>query len=185
MIEFFRRLFGLSKPKQKPAESIQVSQPNPHFLIGDPPWMKIAEAELGVAEVPGPKSNARIVEYHKAAVFAAWADDVPWCSSFVNWVMLKAGFGGTGSALARSWLKWSGGARIDRPVRGCIVVFPRTSDPSKGHVAFVSKPHGAYISCLGGNQSDRVGLDVYPQAKALAFIWPKGFPLPPDVRIIG
>ena len=54
-----------------------------------PPWMVLAEQELarGVREYAGPAANPRIVDYHAATSFAATDDEVPWCSSFVNWCL--------------------------------------------------------------------------------------------------
>jgi lysozyme family protein len=69
------------------------------------PWMDIAVAELGVHEdsLPG-HHNTRILEYHQCTALKATTDETAWCSSFVNWVLSKAGRRGTNSALANSWL---------------------------------------------------------------------------------
>lgn len=72
-------------------------------------WMPIAALELGVAETAGPGSSARVLEYLASTnLHAALAkdDSTPWCSAFVNWCVEKAGFAGTDSAAARSWLGW-------------------------------------------------------------------------------
>src|SRR6266516_1789775 len=76
-------------PQKRPPPA---DQPKP---TGD--WMSIAEGELGIHEnsLPG-ENNQRILEYHQTTTLAALTDEVPWCSSFVNWVMKKAGRKGTG-----------------------------------------------------------------------------------------
>ncbi len=66
---------------QRPPTS---SSPTPS--VGAASWMKIALAELGVHEnsLPG-HQNQRIIQYHAATSLKAQTDEVPWCSSFVNW----------------------------------------------------------------------------------------------------
>lgn len=56
-----------------------------------------AKQELlrGVAEVPGPADNPRIVLYHSTTVGGAAPDEVSWCSSFVNFCVEQAGMKGT------------------------------------------------------------------------------------------
>lgn len=126
-------------------------------------WMDIAMAELGVHEnsLPGQHSR-RIVEYHTATSLRASTDEVPWCSSFVNWVMRQAGYRGTNSALARSWLEW--GFALTAPRPGAITVIRRkgaSRDCSTGsstgfHVAFYVGSGPAHVRLLGGNQGDQV-----------------------------
>jgi uncharacterized protein (TIGR02594 family) len=125
--------------------------------------MTIAEAEVGVHEdaIPG-RQNQRIIEYHQATSLRATTDEVPWCSSFVNWVMKQAGYRGTNSALAKSWLDW--GLAIESPRAGAVVVIKKkgaASDVATGsstgfHVAFFVSVSPAYIRLLGGNQGDQV-----------------------------
>ena len=127
------------------------------------PWMAVAEAELGIHEdsLPG-QHNQRIIEYHKTTTLKATTDETPWCSAFVNWVMTKAGYRGTNSALARSWLDW--GKALQTPQVGAITVIKRkgaTSDSATGsatgfHVAFYVSSTPTHIRLLGGNQSDQV-----------------------------
>ncbi|HWK89547.1 MAG TPA: TIGR02594 family protein, partial [Longimicrobium sp.] len=92
---------------------------------GDPKWYAIAWGERGVKEIVGKGgSNPRIEAYQRCTDYKANDDDVPWCSSFTNWVMTQAGIKGTNKANASSWLTW--GKKIDKPVRGCIAVFTRS-----------------------------------------------------------
>lgn len=128
--------------------------------------LAIATAQIGVKEVPGDGNNPSIIEYHKSTALKATSDDIPWCASFVNWVLNKAGLKGTGSAAARSFLKW--GAPLDAPVPGCIVVLRRGTDVRSGHVGFYTgrKPNGL-IKVLGGNQNDSVRVSVYQEKDVL------------------
>ena len=123
--------------------------PNEDFL-----WMAIAEKEKGVKEVPGVGVNPRVLEYLQAATdlsrLAESRDETPWCSAFVNWCLKQAGYAGTNSAAARSWLDW--GRAIEVPRRGCIVVFSR--GPRFGHVGFYLSETETDIIVLGGNQDN-------------------------------
>ena len=137
-----------------------------------PKWLEIALLELGVKEIKGQSHNPRILEYHDTTTLHATSDEVPWCSSFVNWCITKAGLIGTNSAAARSWEKY--GERLKSPVLGCIVVMSRGDDPRSGHVGFYieSVNHGKHINVLGGNQSDTVKLETFPVSRVIAYIWP-------------
>ena len=144
--------------------------------IPAPKWLEAARREIGVKEYPGAQHNPRIQQYAKKTTLAAAADEVPWCSSFVNWCMHEAGIEGTRSAAARSWLDW--GVELKKPVPGCVTVFSRGSSPGSGHVAFYVATKGAFFDVLGGNQSNQVKVASYPSARHLGFRWPKGVPLP-------
>ena len=70
------------------------------------PWLDVARKEIGQKEDRSKKThNERIVEYHGHTKGNFKDDETAWCSSFVNWVMEKAGPGhkGTDSARAMSW----------------------------------------------------------------------------------
>ena len=144
-------------------------------------WMGRAEAEIGQRERPAPgQENARIVEYHATTSLRARKDEVPWCASFVNWVLERSGFKGTGSAAAASFLKW--GTELETPRPGTIVVLKRkgrTSDAATGsatgfHVAFFVSRTATHIRLLGGNQSDMVKYSDYPLARydVRGYRWP-------------
>ena len=151
----------MSTVPKSPAVSTQVGAP----------WMQIAEAELGIHEdsLPG-HNNQRILEYHKTTTLKATTDEVAWCSSFVNWVMTRAGYHGTNSALAKSWLDWGGTLRA--PKVGAITVIRKkgaTSDVATGsttgfHVAFYVSSTPTHIRLLGGNQGDQVKYSSFPMS---------------------
>lgn len=117
------------------------------------------------------QSNPRIVYYHQAMNIRGYDDKASWCSSFVNWSLGQVGIGGTGSALARSWLQW--GEPLSEPVPGCIAVLFR-DDPIgwKGHVGFFLSRDAENICLLGGNQLGEVREHFYPFAFVLGFRWP-------------
>jgi uncharacterized protein (TIGR02594 family) len=129
-------------------------------------WMSIAEAELGTAEVAGTARNQRIIAYHSATSLEAKSDEVPWCSSFVNWVMRQAGYTSTNSALARSWLGWGVACG---PRYGAITIIKKRSadsDVATGsstgfHVGFLIEATRGRVRLLGGNQGDMVKLSNF------------------------
>lgn len=127
------------------------------------PWMRVAHAELLVHEnsLPG-QHNDRILEYHRTTSLKATTDETAWCSSFVNWVMKKAGYTPTYSAAAKSWLDW--GIPLDGAREGAITIVQRKSasgggaagTPSGFHVGFLVSDSTGSLRLLGGNQSNQV-----------------------------
>jgi uncharacterized protein (TIGR02594 family) len=148
-------------------------------LDEDFPWMDIAQAELGVSEVPGAGNNPRVLEYLQSTTnlsrSATSRDETPWCSAFVNWCLEKAGYERTKNALARSWLSW--GQPIETPRRGCIVVFQR--ERTFGHVGFYLEETDTHVKVLGGNQQNletrifEVSEKYYPKSELLGYRIPK------------
>lgn len=153
---------------------------NPHLIKPDQRihiprtehnWLDIARAELGQRGKPGPEHNPRIIQYHRATTLQATSDEVPWCSSFANWCMERAGIRGTRSAAARSWLKW--GRELKEPRRGCVVVLRRGRNPAAGHVGFYMGERKGRIILLGGNQGNRVCTVSFPARDLLGYRWPE------------
>lgn len=149
-----RKALGL-KPSSTPIVKI---------LTPAAPWMEIAIAELGVVTdtLPG-KHNKRIIEYHKTTTLKATDDETAWCSSFVNWVLKQAGYTGTNSAAAKSWVTW--GVAVDTPTTGNVIVIKQkikpgtnqaTGSTSGYHVGFFISKSDKYITILGGNQTHQV-----------------------------
>ncbi len=148
-------------------------------------WVDVAMKEVGVAEVPGREHNPRILEYHAATSLRATADEVPWCSAFLNWVFACVGIQGTGSAAAASWIFW--GEALERPKFGAVVVLGRAglapaaytglTPDAKGfppaHVGILIRDEGEWIAVLGGNQGDRVKVSKFPKSRVIGYRFPK------------
>lgn len=131
------------------------------------PWMPTALREIGVKEYAGAADNPRIVEYLSSTNLGPIErsnDETFWCSAFVNWCVEKAGYEGTDSAWAKSWLTW--GENLSKPRRGCIAVFTRDGG---GHVGFYISETSSAIEVLGGNQSDAVNISTYAASKLLGY----------------
>lgn len=126
-----------------------------------------AQRELGTKEIPGTGNNPRIVAYHESTRIGASDDSVPWCSSFVNWCVERAGYAGTGSPAARSWLNW--GKELKKPTEGCVVVLRRGTQSWQGHVGFYVREDEDLVYLLGGNQGNSVSIKGFPKDKVLGF----------------
>ena len=134
-----------------------------------PHWLVIAYDELDTEEIGGAKANPRIIEYHAATTLRAKSDEVPWCSSFVNWCMKEAGQRTTRSAAARSWAKYGKACGLEK---GAVIVVSRGTNPAHGHVGFVWRADGPWVWILGGNQGNRVSIARYPLSRLVATRWP-------------
>ena len=137
----------------------------------DPIWLAFAASDLGLREIPG-KQAAPKIEQWLISLRAWWRDDeTPWCG-----VAMAAWFTQCGIKppreyfRAKAWLDW--GQPIDKPVRGCVVVFGRDGG---GHVALaVGLTHAMQLVCLGGNQGDRVSLAAFPESRVIGYRLPPG-----------
>lgn len=145
-----------------------------------PRWMELALKEVGQAEVPGAKSNPRIIEYRTMAglPFGAMDDGkVPWCAIFVNAMLAQAGVKTSGSAMARSFVRHPDFIRIEQPMVGCITVIASPSrGAAAGHVFFYSAEKGIMLQGLGGNQNDSVSVEMFRKANLVGHFWPKAVP---------
>ncbi len=133
--------------------------------------LKIAFGELGTEEFPGNNQNPEVLKYaSETGISGVTTDEIAWCSTFVNWVSMKAGLQYTKKANARSWL--NAGVKVTEPEPGDIVVFWRESPESwKGHVAIflgfsIDKKR---VYCLGGNQGNRVSVSAYRVNTVLSY----------------
>lgn len=159
IIETLKQMLGLLE-KEEPVQLDKLNR-NRNALY-------YASKELGTKEAAGSKDNPRVVEYHAYSTKDnknGMADSVPWCASFVCWVVEHAGMGSTNSKMARSFEKW-GVSTKSKPLPGDIVTFYRNGKSSgQGHVAFFLKKTASYVYCLGGNQSDEVNITRYSTAR--------------------
>jgi uncharacterized protein (TIGR02594 family) len=154
----------------------------PPTAVTVPDWVRVAFGELGVREFTAPgKSNPRIESYHALTRAGIATDDVAWCSSAMCFVFEMAGIRSTQSKMASSWSTWGIELPLTAPLPfGCLLFFGH-DDPDaarSGHVALnvgVSKPE---VFILGGNQSDRWGVDSRKYTNISTARWPAGLPIP-------
>jgi uncharacterized protein (TIGR02594 family) len=98
-----------------------------------------------------------------------------WCATFMNMVLARVGYPGTGSDAARSFASY--GRRIHEPKIGAIAVLTRGKNG--GHVGIVTgldKQGNPII--LSGNHGRKVGIGVYPRRRVVAYVMPVGDPSP-------
>jgi len=155
------RLNGLRNPNLIHAGDRLHLQPGGRGAPGGANWMNIARGEMGQKEIAGGRDNSRIVEYHRSTSLRAGNDETPWCSSFVNWTLEKAGYKGTDSAAAISWTHW--GRKVDglgQGRQGDVVVL-RNRATGQNHVGFLDHAGGGRVTLLGGNQSNQVKLSSF------------------------
>lgn len=130
--------------------------------------------ELGIQEIVGDTHNDRIIKYHSATTLKAKTDEVPWCSSLINFLADECGLKKSGSAAARSWLNV--GTELDpdevpnvNPNRNIIVIFKRGKSPTSGHVAIYVQKTLNGILVAGGNQSNMNNFAIYPVKDVLGY----------------
>lgn len=99
-----------------------------------------------------------------------------WCAAFVNFILLENELPLSSSdsdylLTARSFLRW-GDEVTENPRKGDILVFTRGDSEWKGHVGFYvshKEVNGRVIyQVLGGNQSNSVSIEAYPDFKLLS-----------------
>jgi len=140
--------------------------------MDQPRWLACAWGELGQHEVRGAADNSHIRAFYRDAGHSeSLHDEVPWCAAFVGACLERAGLAGTGSLMARSYLRW--GAPVDEGRFGAVAVLSRGSDPNAGHVGFLLGETEAHIILLGGNQGDAVTVAGFPKARVLGYRWPQ------------
>lgn len=136
-----------------------------------PVWMLVAFSQYDVSTFPKGECNPEIEKYHKTTNNPHFDDKASWCSSFVNWAIIKCGINGTNNTLARSWLDW--GVAIKEPKFGCVAIFAREGvSVRRGHVGFYINETSNDIFLLGGNQSKKVCVLPYKKELLLGYRWP-------------
>ena len=145
-----------------------MSFSNVSNVMGTPKWMPIAQSYVGTKEIPGSKHNPVILEFFDACENGyVKNDETPWCAAFVGAMLHEAGYMGTNSLAARSYLRW--GKACEAPSYGCIVVFKRGNSSWQGHVAFFIREDEKHVYVLGGNQRNSVNVSRYPKSKVLGY----------------
>ena len=92
-----------------------------------------------------------------------------WCARFMNFVLKRVGYRGTGSDMARSFASY--GRRIGGPQVGAIAVMSRGNNG--GHVGVVSGiDRSGNPIIISGNHGHRVGRGVYPRQRVIAYVMP-------------
>lgn len=167
--------------------------PKPDTILGEnnmkePKWYTLAKSLRNTREIPGPRSNSKIIGWAKR--LGGWVanfyrnDDIPWCGLFVAHCMsvavpkekiVKNPLG------ARNWAQY--GRRLAKPRVGCILVFSRRGG---GHVGFYAGETKTAFLVLGGNQSNNVNFKWISKRRLVAggMRWPKTVPIIESGRVM-
>lgn len=180
MKAFLNWLLGLFKSAQKVDDSIIPDNPE----VNNNPEVTDEEAEMclliytaftkeiGINEYTQ-AGRKRIDTYHATTNAKGMGYKTAWCSSLMNYICKILGFYYTKKAAARSWEK-AGLKKINKPIKGCIVVFWRDSKNSGlGHVGCYDSDAGDSVRVLGGNQSNSVCKANYPKSRLIGYYIPK------------
>jgi len=155
-------------------------------MTDTPLWRQVAEAQLGVREIPGAKSNPKILDWARKVggrLGVDYRDDAtPWCGLFVAYCMTAAGIAPPPIAVrAKAWASW--GEALAEPTDGAVLVFERKGG---GHVGFYAGETTTAFRVLGGNQGDAVSFAWIAKDRCIAMRWPAGAPRPArPIRIVG
>jgi uncharacterized protein (TIGR02594 family) len=150
------------KPAAQPEPTSEPVKPK-----GEPKWLTLARAELGVREGAGAANSPTVLKYYEDAGHPEVDhDDVAWCAAFVGAMLHRAGLPHSGSLAARSYLTW--GKAVAKPYPGCVAVFKRGTG-WQGHVAFYLSQGSKGITILGGNQGDAVSIMTMKPSDLLGY----------------
>jgi uncharacterized protein (TIGR02594 family) len=160
-------------PSASNQPSIELHPPDPAFIADlrnklhgeEKKWMTVALSEIGIP------SSDRIHEYNVSTGLENLASSIPWNSQFVNWVMMNAGYTGTHSGLARSWLNW--GVQSEEKLGAIVVLARPDNNPARGTVGFfVGTDKDNNLIILGGSIYQQVTTTTLPRSLLLGFRWP-------------
>jgi uncharacterized protein (TIGR02594 family) len=159
---------------------VALAPPAPGVSMpGDPEWMKIATALLGIYELPGDADNETILAWARALggmIAREYKhDSIAWCMLFVQYCLFKAGQPHLDSLWALDSATY--GVKLQGPARGAIGCKHRAG--GGGHTFLIAgRSASGMLVIRGGNQSDMVCDAEIAPAELVSSNWPKGQPLP-------
>lgn len=97
------------------------------------------------------------------------ADEVPWCSAFVNGICWELRLPRSKSAAARSWLNIGVSVNLNQAAAGWdVAVFRRGTNPAQGHVGFYAGVDAdGSIRLVSGNVHNTITMENFPAADLL------------------
>lgn len=139
------------KPLPKAFEYL-AAEPGPKLLVEALKWH-------GLHEVPGPQSSSEIMTWAAAVGARSYypSDATAWCGLFLTYCAKQAGLTLPPDPLAAlSWLRFGTLVPDNAPKLGDVLVYRRAG--GGGHVTLYIGEDATHFFCLGGNQSDAVGI---------------------------
>lgn len=130
---------------------------------------QIAARFIGIREMKGVRHHPLIQWWLSLCKYGLdAADEVPWCSAFVNGVAWQLDLPRTQSAAARSWLDVGRAVPLSEAQVGFdVVILERGDSPKAGHVGFYSAHSAQTVTLLGGNQSDAVTIQTFDRSRVI------------------
>lgn len=144
---------------------------------------QLAQRYIGIREFKGTENHPLIAWWLSLCGFGLKvADEVAWCSAFVNAICWELRLPRTKSAAARSWLTIGEAVDVHNGIAGFdVVVLSRgTNQPgpdvlqAPGHVGFLAGVEQdpisglvEFVHVLGGNQQDSVCVARFPIDRVL------------------
>ncbi len=152
-----------------------------------PPWLVIARANAGVAEIVGARHSPVIMGWiqrlgAKALGIEVRDDETPWCGTFMAMCVaaaLDAEPIPVPAVRASAWDTF--GVRLTTPALGAII---RVERPGGGHVGTYEGEDATHIHVLGGNTGNKVGTARIEKDRVRAMRWPSTYPLPAAGRVL-
>lgn len=137
---------------------------------------ELATRFIGIREVPGADDNPQILAMLKLDSTWPEADEVPWCSAFVNYVCWLLRLPRSKSLRARVWLE------VGQPIPNCVAQIgfdvailkrghgeqpgPEIIE-APGHVGFFAGFLDHKVALLGGNQGNAISIALFPDSQLL------------------
>lgn len=145
------------------------------------PWLDYALANIGVAEIVGPRHSPVIMGWIQAIGAKALGirvvdDETAWCGTFVGICILRGLPDEPLPAIlvrAKAWEAF--GVDLVNRSLGAIMVFDREGG---GHVGFYLGEDATHFHIVGGNQGNRVSRMRLEKSRLTACRWPKTVPYP-------
>lgn len=137
------------------------------------PYDFICEFALGQKEIPGSKDNGLLAHTHEHCKNLGshsdtndYHDEVPYCSSGLNWTADGCGCEKTDHALASSWDNYIGKKlkKGDKVSKGDIVRIKDSNHVTLANRDFTWTGSG-YFEGTGFNQGNMVKVSIYPQSR--------------------
>jgi len=119
--------------------------------------------------VPGKQNHPLISWWLSLCKFGLEAaDEIPWCSAFVNAIAWSLELPWTQSAAARSWLNVGTVVPLEQAICGFdIVILERGNNGVSGHVGFYVAHDEKTVTLLGGNQGNAVTEQKFDRMRVL------------------
>jgi len=131
--------------------------------------LEVAMRYIGTKEVLGVHDNPVVMAMLDLDDDWPEHDEVPWCSSFANWVAWNLGLSRSGSKAARSWLTVGDHVELNKAEQGLdVIVLSRGTNQNQGHVGFFYEFRNGDVGIIGGNQGDAVSLAYFNKDNILA-----------------